>query len=355
MTAPHEDDLAIIKEQARFWVSLFEAGDVSTKEQASFQEWMNTSPQHVHEFCKTEQLWKDLSLVENYGQDVAAAEYIQAFSERIKSFWQKPNNKILANPQPILGNFKLVLITACLLAAITITSLFIAEGPVQTTAYTTEYAEHKDIVLEDGSHIFLSARTQFETSFSDGVRHASLTSGEAFFDIAKDSDRPFIITVGTTEVFVTGTQFDIHRADDTIRVAVAEGTVEVTQNNETSETNEKRFLRANQHIVATESGKISDVLTITGNKPGAWRSGRLSYMQHPLYSLVSDLNRYYMPGVTVMDESLNSIEITTSFKIEQIEQMMTALAASNPVKVEKTPEGRFIIKALRNDDPLENN
>jgi len=350
MTTRHNTNLAVIKEQARTWVSLFERDNVSTKEQAKFQEWVSASPHHVREFCKAEQVWKDLSLIENYGQDVEAVEFVHSISSRAKTVWQKTTNKTSTSNTPVSRPFRLSLIAASFLAAIAIISLFLLEEPNQRTSYSTEYAEHKNIALEDGSHVSLSARTQFQTSFSGSVRRASLISGEAFFDIAKDSERPFIITVGTTEILVTGTQFDVHRAGKTIRVAVTEGKVEVTQNNGNDKVNERRFLRANQHIVATENGNISDVLPITGDKPGAWRSGRLSYTQHPLYSLVSDLNRYYMPGVTVMDKSLNSIEITTSFKIEQIEQMMAALAASNPVQVEKTAKGRFIIKAITAPD-----
>ena len=94
--------------------------------------------------------------------------------------------------------------------------------------FDTDVGQMTVVRLEDGSRLSLNTDSRVRVRFTKGERHVELIRGQAFFEVAHDTTRPFLVSSGSTEVRAVGTQFDV-RADGSnlVRVVLAEGRVAV--------------------------------------------------------------------------------------------------------------------------------
>lgn len=217
---------------------------------------------------------------------------------------------------------------------------------------TTEIAELQRIPLEDGSVMTLGPASRAEIQLGARERRVTLIEGEAFFDVAPDADRPFIVDAGETSARAIGTAFDVRRDGDSVRVAVAEGVVRVRTH-------------ATLPLIATslEIGSGSQAETFEGaawlrpapatvsniapEAAGAWREGHLSYVDAALSSLVADLNRYYAPGVRLAEPELGHVRLTASFRTDDLDALLAALPLVAPVSIVRRADGEIIIARVQ--------
>ena len=97
------------------------------------------------------------------------------------------------------------------------------------TQVATQVAEVRETTLPDGTRVVLGAESQLSFEVTQRVRHATVVGGDAYFAVARDSARPFTVSIGDVQVRVVGTQFEIRRRSGEVSVAVAEGTVDVSR------------------------------------------------------------------------------------------------------------------------------
>ena len=93
--------------------------------------------------------------------------------------------------------------------------------------YTTPIGGIASVPLQDGSNITLNTATEVHVALTGRERDIDLERGEAFFQVAKDAKRPFVVNAGRKRVIAVGTQFSVLRDGDDIRVIVSEGTVRI--------------------------------------------------------------------------------------------------------------------------------
>jgi transmembrane sensor len=93
--------------------------------------------------------------------------------------------------------------------------------------YSTDVGERRSLTLADGSTVDLNARSSIRVEFTKTERHVELLGGQALFQVAKDSARPFIVRSAEATVRAVGTQFDVNRKPSGTTVTVLEGRVAV--------------------------------------------------------------------------------------------------------------------------------
>jgi transmembrane sensor len=223
-----------------------------------------------------------------------------------------------------------------------------APGPAETV-FETAIAELRDVHLEDGSVVTVGARSRLETRFTDAFRIVSLSEGQAFFDIAPDSSRPFYVEVGPMMVRVIGTKFDIKTDDGTMRIAVADGIVSVMKAGDprTIEVSlqaiDKSVLHAGDQLLVTSIEEIPEISTIEPEKTSPWREGWLSYENASLNEIISDLNRYHDAYIVLADPKLGDLRITAAFGVDQTGQFITALHATHSIVRRDEPNGQVTL------------
>lgn len=244
--------------------------------------------------------------------------------------------------------------------AASIAALFILAGPdgTPTQTYRTGVGQVRAVTLADGSMVALGARARISVALASDRRTLTLEEGEAFFDIAHDAARPFVITAGGAQVTVVGTKFEIRRGIDGTSVAVQEGRVAVQDNQAiTLRPAPKRILRPGQKTVVgvrrtylAVEAPLPPLQTLAQGQVAAWRNGRLIYDDVSLADVVDDLNRYYQPGVRLADDAAGEQRVTASFRVVEIPNFLTAMAETMPISVRRGADRSFVLTARTTPD-----
>lgn len=295
-------------------------------ETARFQAWLRADPRHEDVYDRVRGVWGDLAAL----QDPAAAA---------EAAWAVPKRP--ARRRWLAAAAALCIATAAGLAAAYLTT---ATGPASGNGeVATQTAEIRDVTLPDGSIVTVGAQSAIEVHYTRGERRVDLMAGEAFFNVAKDPSRPFIVSTASAEIRVTGTQFDVRRADTALEVAVLRGRVEV-RSRQGESAGRHRLLTSNQKIRIIPNTALPEPRELGHATPGAWRQGRLVYEDTRLSEVIADADRYYDGNILIDSQGLGDLMVSAAFRADQIDQMMQTLAAALPISVKKLSNGDILLR-----------
>jgi hypothetical protein len=146
------------------------------------------------------------------------------------------------------------------------------------------------VALADGSKVWLNAASSlhFPSSFKEGERLVSLT-GEAYFEVAKNKDKPFKVNVGKMTVRVLGTHFNIHAYEDegVIRTSLLEGSVQVTRGTGAG------ILKKGQQAVITDENDRVNISKANPEEVMAWKNGLFQFDGADIKSIMLNIGRWY--------------------------------------------------------------
>lgn len=224
--------------------------------------------------------------------------------------------------------------------------------------------ERKSFQLPDGSKVMLNAGSTINISkdFNADTREISL-SGEAFFDVAHNPGKPFVIHTSSMDVKVLGTVFNVkaYPNDKLSETSLIKGSVEITLHNKEAD---KILLHPNQKIVlpntrdtdipaAKKSAGIdAGNFTITGltyNKPDSmltevsWTENRLVFNESRLDDIVVELERWYNIKICFKDEQVQQYRFTAVFDQKNIVQVLNALQLSRRFEYKIAENNNIII------------
>lgn len=190
----------------------------------------------------------------------------------------------------------------------------------------TNFQEKKSVTLNDGTVVWLngSSKLTYFTDFSGNERVVQLT-GEAFFDVTKFPDKPFIIEANNSRITVLGTSFNV-------RSRIAEGMTEVVVKTgkvrlENSAGDKKVELIPNQKGVYDVSNNTVTEMEEKDMNELAWHSDKLIFMNTPLSEVLSDLERQFEVEINLKDSNLNDCKYGATHKVEDgITSILNAIA-----------------------------
>ena len=205
--------------------------------------------------------------------------------------------------------------------------------------FETATAQVKDIQLDDGTLVTLGADSKIAVEFGKHERRVQLTRGEAFFEVTRDTNRLFLVMAGDTVVRVLGTKVNVHYEQQPVRVAVVEGRVEVMHADlvkvatPKQKPAQRQLLAAGDTAVATQAGAV--VTSSHANKEdlGAWRQGRLVYVDARLKDIISDMNRYFDGEIQLANEGLGERQLTITFRADEIDRGIELIEGALAVRV----------------------
>ncbi len=210
----------------------------------------------------------------------------------------------------------------------------------QIAQFVTAVGERREVSLPDGSRLTLNTGTQVDVAMTASERHITLRRGEAYFDVAKDTARPFTVAVADQEVRVVGTAYNILHHAGAVTVSVARGVVEV-RSLAAPGTPPQRLTVGDrlQHVVG------SDVVTLSKFSPetaATWREGRLVFKDAPLSEVVSQVNRYFTPQVRLGDQAVGDLVFSGVLQLDSPERVVGRLEGFLPIGAQSTSDG-FIL------------
>nr|WP_246623537.1 FecR domain-containing protein [Sphingomonas colocasiae] len=202
----------------------------------------------------------------------------------------------------------------------------------------TRVAETRVVALADGSRVTVGGRSGIEARVDATGRRVELARGQAFFEVAHDPARPFVVVAGDAEITVRGTRFDVRLVGDDVQVSVLEGKVEVRRRGLLS------LLSAGAPDAVLTGGQKSELAPQAGafapaapaaTVPGEWRSGRLYYADAPLSEILADAARYSAARIEASSPAIGAMSLTMSYRAGDDEGLRHAIEAALPVRVEK--------------------
>lgn len=199
-------------------------------------------------------------------------------------------------------------------------------------SYQTRVGEQRLVPLSDGSDVRLNTDSKVRIRYRGAERRVILERGEAFFDVAHDPSRPFVVAADGARVRAVGTKFDVRRASSGVGVTLVEGSVLVRQDGRPGETH----LAPNQQLTVTAQGISAPRPTDAGDA-ASWTTGRLRFRNMPLSDAVAEVNRY-SDRKLVLDApaALAAEPVTGEFDVGDTEAFVTALTVSFDLQASDT-------------------
>jgi transmembrane sensor len=322
-----------IEADAATWHTVLGREHVSSEERAEFHRWLRHSERHRSAFKELSTLWGDLRILEELN-DIGAAT---------------------ASPpaqRTLLPRGRLFVAAAASLAIAVLAGggLYFAHlrSLQQVEAFATVVGAQRTVDLSDGSVVQLNTDTRVDVSFSRAERLVRLTRGEAYFQVAKDSDRPFIVEAGSRMVRAVGTAFTVRRrSNDVIEVTVEEGTVALGSVAEggAAATVGKEMPIDRTSLAQLTAGQaavfdlhVDDVALVPEpelKRKLAWRQGVLVYSGEPLEDVVADVSRYTDIRIEIADPALKTRSVAGYFPVGRIDGFLQSLELNFGIRVER--------------------
>ena len=178
------------------------------------------------------------------------------------------------------------------------------------------------ILLPDGSVVWLNSSSSIEyaESFSDTLRGVNLT-GEAYFEVAEDSLKPFVVTTGALQATVLGTTFNIdnYSENELATVSLASGKLMITQQN-----NKEILLPGNQVKLKKSNNRLIKE-NIDIKKIAVWKDGILIFDQENIQYVVARLERWYDVKISISGDVSPDWKFTGYFDNEYLENVLEVL------------------------------
>lgn len=180
----------------------------------------------------------------------------------------------------------------------------------------TALGEIRRVPLADGSVVAVNTATKLAVSLKPAARDLRIDEGEAWFQVAKDRDRPFVVAAGSVRVRAVGTAFSVRRRDTGADVQVTEGTVEVWS------VDREHHVR---HVVAGARAFVSDAFgpaepieaSVDIDRTLAWRGGQLVFDGDTLADAATEFNRYNAVQLQIDDPGLAQERVVGRFRTNE--------------------------------------
>jgi transmembrane sensor len=279
--------------EAARWFARLGRRAVTTESLRAFRDWRR-DPRNAEAYREVETAWTKAGGLAHDAEIRAATEAALArrpLRARLRALLQDhPVGAGLAG-----GGLALALGALAVLAALPAT-------------YATGVGEQRLVVLKDGSRVRLNTDTRVAVRFAGGERRLTLRRGEAFFEVAHDPARPFLVDAGAADVRALGTRFDVRREPGAVQVVLVEGSVRVRRDDSA----DAWTLKPSQQLTVRK-GDGARLAEADAGRATSWTSGRLVFRDTPLGEAVAEVNRYAPRKVVLADPALAAAPVSGVF------------------------------------------
>jgi transmembrane sensor len=302
-----------LEERAAIWLMRREEPDWTAQDEAALQAWLQESAAHRAAFWRLEHGWRKADRV------TAAAG---------------------ATEEPATARVRRVGLRAALLAAVLAAAvgmgLWTMRGADTVDAVlVTEVGGHRVAALGDGSRVELNTSSLLHANMRKNEREVWLDRGEAYFEVAHDKERPFIVHAGDTRVTVLGTKFVVRRDADKVTVGVVEGRVKVEEAAAGARDRASIITAGDIALTQGRSMLLAPRSERRVEAQLAWREGRVSFDNATLGQAAQEFNRYNSRQLVVAD-ALADVRIGGSFDARNLEGFVRMLHDAYGLSVEET-------------------
>ncbi|KTC63043.1 peptide ABC transporter substrate-binding protein [Pseudomonas fluorescens ABAC62] len=317
-----EAEYDAITEAAAHWCMRMHAADCTSAEREAFSQWHDSHPLHAFEYAAILEIW-----------DVADHLPRPAPIPAVVPF--KPRSRLRTY----------AVAAAICLAALPLAAFTGWQAGWLPNAYERVEASNalRQVTLGDGTQVELNLGTQLVYSNYKHERRVTLNKGEAFFKVSHDSAHPFIVRAGEGQVRVTGTQFNVWKYGDQVRVMLLEGSVQIASDPVHGSVPLTPGMQASyQHGDATPKVRAID----PADKALAWRQGKLVLDNLALADALPLINRYLTKPAMLADANTGAIRIGGIYNINEVGNLIPSLPKVLPVYLTQNQDGNPVLNSI---------
>ena len=185
--------------------------------------------------------------------------------------------------------------------------------------HLTGVAEQRDVTLDDGSKVALDAGSAIAVRYVASRREVELLSGQAFFEVTPNRERPFVVSADGVTVTVTGTAFSVATAASGVTVAVQTGSVDVADGAGVAS-----GLSRGDRLQISRGGKIARG-QVAAEDVASWRDRRLVVYDVPVRDVVEQLGRYRPGAIVFRDAAIADRLVTGMIDLRRPNEALQAL------------------------------
>ena len=282
-----EDDRPFSRSDAHdagiYWWVRKKAGPLSPSDQNAFDAWLAESAAHKAALDEISGMWSDLTSLR--------PKPVRRKALGVRRIWQ-----------------------ACAVSlAVASFALFVFQQEISIFLHSDFYAgtgETKRLTLADGSHAELNAKTAIAIHYDARQRRVSLLQGEAWFEVASDQARPFVVDAAGGTVTALGTAFDVEEKNDWVHVTVTSHRVVLESGGGSAVVQEGQQSAYAKGMVAQPPQPVNI------EHATAWRRGKLFFDDTPLGDVVEALARYHHGHVFFLDPAIRTRHVNGVFGTE---------------------------------------
>lgn len=292
--------------EAAAWVARMDAGQWGDADEAGLQAWLAGDPRRAGALLRAQASWATLDRPDEVETGVQARQ----------RHWRSRRG-LLAGAGGALA------------ASLAGGLIWFNFG----RTYATEIGEIRRVPLADGSTAAINTSSRIEVDLGPSRREVRLTRGEAWFQVAPDRTRPFIVLAGRVRARAVGTAFAVRRRDDGAEILVTEGTVEAWADG--AEGNRIKLTAGQRAFVADNAAIVEPPAAPSSvDRALAWRSGRIDLVGDTLSDAIAEFNRYNQRRLVLADPALADEQFDGVFRTDDPEGFAVAIRSSLSVPID---------------------
>jgi transmembrane sensor len=329
---------SVVDDAAR-WYARMHSADCTGRDREKFENWLRSSPDHWRAYADAERTVKRFDLLIENG------DHLRGLAEEYCAEPAAAPRRRRAIPMALAAT----LVAAVLAVKIVGTG----ENSSPAEVFVTREDQLRQVTLPDRSVVHLDVGSEIAVRISDHSREITLTRGRALFDVAKDWQRPFVVTAGGTRTTALGTKFQVEHDSQRVVVVLTEGSVAVAP----ADTGSASFATSWEERLAPGEQLQVDVraaprkTSIDTFMATSWSRGRLVFRGTLLSEAIEEVNRYSTRKLRLADPSLASLRVGGNFIAGDSELIVSAFAAALPLRSVDGGGGEILLFRRYDSDP----
>lgn len=330
-----------IEEIASDWLIRRDSQQWTRADQASLEQWLDAATQHRVAFLRLELAWEETARLKALGTGVPGNRPPPPGHWNLSPFFD--SSKLPRTTRPRRRQW-LWALAATVLIAVGVGGYF--SWTLGGEQYTTPVGGLTYVPIRDGSKITLNTNSRVRVALTETARRVDLKQGEAFFEVAKDPNRPFVVAAGSRRIVAVGTKFSVRHEGESVEVTVTEGKVRIedadrsVHGNATDATGSAMSAGVDAPVLLTpgaiarmdEAGLLIQRKSLPEIETRlSWRVGVLMFREQSLADAVAEFNRYNERKIVIADPATAALKVEGNFKATNADAFVRLLESGFPI------------------------
>ncbi|MCG6189171.1 FecR family protein [Maribellus maritimus] len=308
---------------------LYFDGNLSEKDKLKVEVWKESSDKNQKIFKESEKAWQGITLLQTM-KKYDSEKALQQVNAKI----ERQNKNILTIIQKIAAILILPLIISTLYFALKKQDISAVKDDRLFTV-TSPAGMRSEYILPDGTKVYLNSKTSlsFPATFSGNLRNVTL-HGEAYFEVAENKKKPFIVNTGKINIEVTGTQFKAsnYSNENLTEIVLVSGSINLFSG---------KYGKSKENIIRLKPGEKANYIVsqdrisienVDVDKYISWKDGILMFRNDPMPQVVKRLNHWFNVDIKLTGNDLTDYVYTGTFEDESLNQILDLLKISAPIE-----------------------